>query len=136
MGQKQKKRERQAAAKADRLEKGDPNDRDLEEILANLTTEEAEMFLAALELTMRKRRVQLLGYLAALLFIVVGMAWAFWMFGRRDEGEFIGWVFLIPALAAGLALVGFGKLARSLKPSREIVLPERARRRAAGDEEE
>lgn len=133
MGQKQKKRERQEAEKKTRLDEGKPSDRDLEEILANLTTEEAEMFLSALELTMRKRRVQLLGYLAALFCLVVGLGWAFWMYGRRDPGDFMGWAFLIPPAAAGLALYGFGKLARSLKPSREIKMPEGAK---AGGEEE
>jgi hypothetical protein len=139
MGQKQKKRERATAAKAERLEQGNPNERDLEQILANLTTEEAEMFLAALELTMRKRRVQLLGYLATVLLLVLGIAWSFWMYGRRDPGEFIGWVFLIPPAAAGLALYGFGKLSRSLKPSREIILPKRedgAAREIAADPSE
>lgn len=135
MGQKKKKRERLEAAKRERLDDGNPTDRDLEDILANLTTEEAEMFLAALELTMRKRRVQLLGYLAALLVIVVGIAWAFWIYGNREPGEFVGWAFLVPPAAGGLALYAFGKISKSLKPSREIKLPERAAR-VANDEEE
>jgi hypothetical protein len=141
MGQKHKKRERAAAAKRERIDQGNPNDRDLGEILANLTTEEAEMFLAALELTMRKRRVQLLGYLATLVLLLFGILWAFWMYGNRDPDQFIGWVFLIPPAAAGLSLYLFGRMSRSLKPSREIILPkkvpaERARKKAAGDEEE
>lgn len=134
MGQKQKKRERKAVEKKARLDEGKASDRDLEEILAGLTTEETEMFLAALELTMRKRRVQLLGYLATLLCLLVGSAWAFWMYGNREPGEFMGWAFLIPPAAAGLSLWGFGKLSRSLKPSRDIKLPERAAAAADPDE--
>lgn len=116
MSEKAKKRARQAAEKAQRLDAGSPSEEDMEELLGDLSPEQAEMFVQALELALRKRRVMLLGYLATILALVIGMLFAFWIYGNREPGGFVGWAFLIPLLAAGVCLLGFGRLARTLKP--------------------
>jgi hypothetical protein len=89
----------------------------LEEAIAQLSPEQAEMFVTILEQTMKKRRLMLIGNLAAVVALVVGSLWAFYMFGNRDEGEFVGWVFLVPFAAAGAFLTIFGRLARRASPT-------------------
>ena len=89
-------------------------DAEFEKALAELTPEQAELFVRALELAIKKRRILLFGYLSALFAIVVGMVWALYFFGSREPGTFVGWVFLVPILVAGFLFVGFGRLARSI----------------------
>lgn len=90
------------------------NDADLEKALADLTPEQAEMFVAALELAMKKRRVMLVGNLAAALAILIGMLWALYMYGGHEPGTFIGWVFLVPFAVAGAIMVGAAKIAKRI----------------------
>lgn len=85
----------------------------LEEAIAKLTPEQADMFMRALALTMRKRRLMLVGNLTALLIMLVGMLFAFVAYGSREPGAFVGWVFLVPFGSAGFVLWLFGKLAKS-----------------------
>jgi hypothetical protein len=84
----------------------------LEEAIAKLTPEQADMFMRALALTMRKRRLMLVGNLLALLLTVIGMLFAFVAYGNREPGSFVGWVFLVPIGSAGFVLWFFGKLAK------------------------
>lgn len=84
----------------------------LEEALGQLTPEQTEMFMRALTHTMRKRRLMLVGNLLALLIMLFGLLWAFYMFGSREPGAFTGWVFLVPFALAGASLTLFGKLAK------------------------
>jgi hypothetical protein len=84
----------------------------LEEAIAKLTPEQADMFVRALSLTMRKRRLMLVGNLLALLVLVIGMLFAFVAYGNRTPGTFVGWVFLVPLGSAGFCLWFFGKLAK------------------------
>ena len=89
--------------------------RELQKALDQLTPEQAEMFVQALELTMKKRRIMLLGYLLAVLAIVIGFGWALYMYGTHEYGTFFGWVFLIPFAIAGATFILFGKIARRMK---------------------
>jgi hypothetical protein len=84
--------------------------------LAALTPEQRAMFERAFELTVKKRRVLMIGYLATAIALLLGMAWALYIFGKTHGGEeFMGWVFLVPPLVAAIVLMLFGRLARRLK---------------------
>jgi hypothetical protein len=99
-----------AAIAAEQL--GDP---ELEDKLRELDPEQIRTFALALGAAMRKRRILLVGYLTALLCIVLGMAFALVMWANHEPGTFIGWVFFIPFLLDGAALWVFGKLADRIK---------------------
>ena len=74
------------------------------------------MFVRALELAMRKRRVLLAGYLATILALIVGMIWALYIYGATlGSGQFMAWVFLVPLTLAGSIMFLFGRYARRLK---------------------
>lgn len=116
MAEKQSKKQRRAAERAARAEAGKPSEAEMEKLLEGLTPEQAEMFVNALELAVRKRRVMLWGYLGAAAGLLAGIAFAFWLYGSREPGQFVGWAFLIPPALAGLMLFVFGRWSRSLKP--------------------
>ena len=84
----------------------------LEEAIAKLTPEQADMFMKALTLTMKKRRLMLAGTLLALFVLVAGMLWAFIAFANREPGSFKLWVFLVPFAGAGFSMWLFGRLAK------------------------
>lgn len=91
-------------------------DRELAARLGELPPEHQEMFLRALALAMRKRRVLLLGYCATVLSLVLGWVWALYIYGKtRDSGEFMAWVFLVPPAVAATVLILFGRLSRGLR---------------------
>jgi len=102
------------AAEAKEADEIAASEQSLRESLEALTPEQADMFLRALELTMRKRRMMLFGYLGAALAMVVGTVWSLYMYGTHEPGTFIGWVFLIPFAIAGSSLYIFGKISRRL----------------------
>jgi hypothetical protein len=84
--------------------------------LAELTPEQRAMFERALELTVKKRRVLMTGYLATAIAMILGLAWALYIYGKTHGGaEFMGWVFLVPPLVAACVLILFGRFARRLK---------------------
>lgn len=84
----------------------------LEEAIAKLTPEQAEMFMKALSLTMKKRRLMLIGTLLSLFVLIAGTIWAFVAFGNREPGSFKLWVFLVPFGGAGFCMWLFGILAK------------------------
>jgi hypothetical protein len=90
---------------------------DMEKELAQLTPQQAELFLRALELTMKKRRMMLFGYLAALLVIVGGLIGALYVWAAYRQTMFITWVFLVPFACAGGLIILFGKAARRIGKS-------------------
>lgn len=101
-------------------------DKDKHEQLAraieNLTPEEAAFFLWRLEISIRKRKIQLVGYLVAMLVWAAGMVFALAYFGIASG--FVGWVFLLPFALVGVILLAFGRWADkigSAKPPDEIV---------------
>ena len=90
---------------------GDKNDKVLDAI-KQLSPEEAEFFLFKLENAIRKRKIQISGYLAAMLVWAIGTFFALVYFGTHDG--FTGWAFLAPFGAVGLVLFAFGKWAEKV----------------------
>ena len=81
----------------------------LEEAIAQLSPEEAAFFLKTLESKLRKRKIQLTGYLLAMGVWLVTMLGALAFYGASDG--FVVWVFLVPFALLGAILYGFGKWA-------------------------
>jgi hypothetical protein len=75
--------------------------------IQELSPEEANFFLVRLEAAIKKRKIQITGYLVAMGVWVVGMFFALVYFGLASG--FVGWVFLAPFAAVGLILWAFGK---------------------------
>ncbi len=75
--------------------------------IANMSDEDRLMWLGRVEAALRKRKIQLVGYLLAIVVWVVGMLFALAYYGV-SEG-FTGWVFLIPFGLMGLIMYAFGK---------------------------
>ena len=82
---------------------------DLARAIENLNPDEAAFFLHKLEMAIRKRKIQITGYLVAMGVWLVGMMFALAYFGMHDG--FVGWVFLAPFGFVGLVLYVFGKWA-------------------------
>ena len=94
---------------------------ELAEAIKKLNPQEAAFFLWKLEISVRKRKVQLTGYLVAMLIWLVGMLAALVIYGSVDG--FIGYVFLVPFALVGATLWAFGKWAERIgrqKPPPEI----------------
>lgn len=87
---------------------GDGDDQ-LTDAIKQLSPDEAAFFLAKLERAIKKRRIQLFGYLVALGLWVLGTVGALVVYGL--VAGFVGWVFLVPFLFVGLSLWAFGKWA-------------------------
>ncbi|MBA3465148.1 MAG: hypothetical protein H0T46_34775 [Deltaproteobacteria bacterium] len=75
----------------------------------NLTSEEAAFFLAKLEAAFKKRKIQLSGYLVAMLLWILAMMGALAYYGTHKG--FVGWVFILPFGLVGVILFAFGKWA-------------------------
>ena len=82
---------------------------ELAHAIQNLSSEEAAFFLAKLEAAIRKRKIQITGYLVAMLVWVIGMFFALVFYGTFSG--FVGWVFLMPFVLVGVVLFAFGKWA-------------------------
>jgi hypothetical protein len=92
------------------------SDEEFAKKLAELTPDQRAMFERALELTVKKRRILMTGYLATAIALVLGIAWALYIFGKtHGADQFMGWVFLVPPLVASFVLILFGRFARRLK---------------------
>lgn len=88
----------------------DPSKHDqLAQAIAQLSPEEAAFFLARLEAAVTKRKIQLTGYLVAMVVWLAGMVGALVFYGVSDG--FVGWVFLVPFALVGAVLWGFGRWA-------------------------
>ncbi len=79
--------------------------------MPDLSQEQIDKLIAAIEKVERKRRIMLGGYLLALVLLVGGQIGAFVVFGSAPPGTFMGWVFLVPFGAVGLVLWAFGRWA-------------------------
>lgn len=101
---------------------------ELAEAVAQLSPEEAAYFVAKLEGAIRKRKIQITGYLVAMLAWVAGMLFALAWYGTHDG--FVGWVFVMPFGVVGVILYAFGrwservaasyaKLDRETRPTKE-----------------
>lgn len=82
---------------------------ELAEAVSHLSPDQAAMLVVRLEAALKKRKVQLTGYLLALVVWLVGMVLALAYYGV-SEG-FTGWVFLVPFAFVGAILYLFGKWA-------------------------
>lgn len=93
----------------------------LAEAIKQLSPDEAAFFLAKLERAVKKRKIQLTGYLVAIGLWALGMVGALVLFGLSDG--FVGWAFIAPFGLVGLALWVFGKWADKVgaPPSEEDV---------------
>ena len=80
---------------------------ELAKAVEKLSPTEAAFFLWKLEQSIRKRKIQIMGYLVAMLVWLAGMMFALVWYGTHDG--FVGWAFLLPFLLVGLILFGFGK---------------------------
>jgi hypothetical protein len=79
---------------------------DLTRAIEQLTPEQAQVFLHKLEAAFRKRKIQLSGYLVAMVAWLVGMTLALVYYGLNDASSF--WAFVVPFGIVGLVLYGFG----------------------------
>ena len=82
---------------------------ELARAIEQLDPEEAQFFLEKLERAIKKRKIQITGYLAAMVVWLVGMMFALVYYGMASG--FVGWVFLAPFLLVGIVLYGFGRWA-------------------------
>ncbi len=80
---------------------------DLARAIKDLSADEAEFFLRKLEAAIRKRKIQITGYLVAMGVWAIGMVFALAYFGIASG--FVGWAFLAPFGGVGLVLWAFGK---------------------------
>ncbi len=80
---------------------------DLAKAVAQLSPDEALFFLSKLEAAVTKRKIQLTGYLVAMVVWLAGMFGALLYYGTHDG--FVGWIFLVPFAFVGLVLWGFGR---------------------------
>lgn len=91
----------------------DPRKHDqLAAAVAELSPEEAAFFLARLEAAVTKRKIQLTGYLVAMVTWLAGMIGALVYYGSVDG--FVGWVFLVPFALIGAVMWGFGRRAEAV----------------------
>ena len=97
----------------------DPRKHDeLAQAVAQLSPDEAAFFLNRLEAAVTKRKIQLTGYLVAMVVWLAGMVGALVYFGTHDG--FVGWVFLVPFGLVGLVLWGFGRWSEQVAASIRI----------------
>jgi hypothetical protein len=82
---------------------------ELAHAIDKLSPEEAQFFLLKLEGALKKRRLQLLGYLVSMLVWLVTTVGALVYFGSHEG--FTGWVFLVPFFLVGVILFAFGRWA-------------------------
>jgi hypothetical protein len=100
---------------------------ELARAVENLTSDEAAFFLIKLEAAIRKRKIQITGYLVAMLVWVLGMMGALAYYGLHEG--FVGWVFIAPFGLVGIVLYVFGKWAEragtvAAAPSKSAAPPE------------
>ncbi len=94
---------------------------DLARAIEKLSPDQAAFFLAKLEAAIKKRKIQITGYLVAMVIWLLGMFFALMWYGTHDG--FVGWVFLMPFGLVGLVLFGFGKWADAVGRAAEAVPP-------------
>lgn len=82
---------------------------DLVQLIKELPPEHAAYYVAKLEAAYKKRKLQLSGYLVALVAWLISMVLALGYFGANDG--FTGWVFLLPFGIVGGVLWAFGRWA-------------------------
>jgi hypothetical protein len=100
---------------ADRL--ADPAFRaQIEEAVARLPPDKAEQLVAMLEHSLHRRKVELIGYVAAVVVLLLGMVVALYAYGARGGGMSGAWIFLVPLALAGVVMMVVGRIARGHAP--------------------
>ena len=102
---------------------------ELARAVEKLNPQEAAFFLWKLEMSIRKRKIQIMGYLVAMLVWIAGMMFALIWYGTHDG--FVGWAFLLPFLVVGVILYLFGKWSEAVgraKPPEELVVETAAKK--------
>ena len=99
--------------------------------VANLSPDDAQKVLEVLEKAMKRRRIQLLGYLVAAFVLVVGMIGALYYYGSQEGEGFVGWAFLIPLGLCGVVLIAFGKWSERYRTALEDRFEAEQRRKKA-----
>ena len=97
---------------------------ELAKAIENLKPEEAAYFLWKLEIAIRKRKIQIMGYLVSMLVWLAGMLFALVYYGTHDG--FVGWAFLLPFVLVGGILFAFGKWSDRIgksKPPHDVSVP-------------
>ena len=89
---------------------------EIEQAIRELPPERAAELVAMLEASVRRRKIELYGYLLAAVVVIVGMLGALLIMGSVEDGTFIGWIFLIPLALAGLVMTVIGKRAKAGAP--------------------
>jgi len=102
------------AALAEEALAPDADHKSIEERIDELSPEEAELFRTILEITMKRRRMMLIGYTLALAAVLLGMVWALFMYGSRERGTFVGWVFVVPPALAAMIIILFGRWSKNI----------------------
>jgi len=78
----------------------------IEQAISNMPPEKAAQLVEMLEVSLRRRKIELVGYLAAAAVLLLGMIGALYYYGSSDRGDFVGWVFLLPlGLAGGIMML-------------------------------
>jgi hypothetical protein len=78
---------------------------ELARAIAQLAPDEAAFFLHKLEMALRKRKIQLGGYLVAMIAWLAGMTLALIYYGMDGSAA---WAFIVPFGIVGVILYGFG----------------------------
>lgn len=99
---------------------------DLARAIEKLTPDEAAFFVDKLEAAIRKRKIQLMGYLAAMFVWLLGMVGALIWYGTHDG--FVGYVFILPFGFVGVTLWAFGTWAAKVGAKAAPGLPPKPER--------
>ncbi len=92
---------------------------DIAAAVAKLDPKQAEFFLTKLEALMKKRKIQITGYLVSLFIWVLCMFLALIYYGTHDG--FVGWVFLLPFLLVGVIFYAFGRWAEKVGSNTTVI---------------
>ncbi len=76
----------------------------IEEGIRNMPPEKAAELVQMLEASLRRRRIELYGYIGAAVALLLGMVVALYIYGASDHGNFMSWIFLVPMALAGLVM--------------------------------
>jgi hypothetical protein len=77
--------------------------------IEKLTPEEAQKVLDILEREMKKRSIQLYGYIASGIVLIIGMLGVLVYWGSVPEGTSVAWTIPVPFLFVAIILVIFGR---------------------------
>lgn len=86
---------------------------DIEKAVRDLPPERAAELVAMLEASIKRRKLELWGYIGAAAIVLFGMVGMLLIMGSAGEGSFVAWLFLVPLALAGLLMTWVGKRAKA-----------------------